>query len=173
MISKKIIITGLIAGSSLLVGTTVFALNPQGFEAEAFSSFSADQQTAIQNAHDIMHDAEEQAHAVLDAAGVDRQSMHEAMQLYRKSQNEKFQHAIASDDYATFVALVAGTPMADSITEADFKQLVEAYKLKEAGDIEGARAIIRELGKDVGFLGDMRHAAFGAGPRGERMHQDQ
>jgi hypothetical protein len=55
--------------------------------------------------------------------------------------------------------------MAEAIdSETDFTKLVEAHELREAGDHDGARAIMEELGLEGrgGFGG------FGHGPRGER-----
>lgn len=169
MISKRVIIPGLLVGAALAVGTTAFAFYPEGFNMEAISSFSVDQQNAIEQAEEIRKAADEQAQAVLDAAGVDQEAMHEAMHTYREAQGEKMKAVLDSGDYSTFVTLIADTPMADTMTEDIFNKMVEANKLREAGDDEGARAIMDELrDQGVGFFGP--HSGFG--PR-EGHHADE
>ena len=54
--------------------------------------------------------------------------------------------AIENNDYSAWAAAVAGTPRADSIDASNFSKLVEAHALREAGDHDGARAIMEELG---------------------------
>jgi len=59
-----------------------------------------------------------------------------------------FENAIESGDYATFKSLTNGKalPNAPEITEEIFQKLVEAHKLRKAGDKEGAEKIMTELG---------------------------
>lgn len=64
-----------------------------------------------------------------------------------REEHEKIKTAIENDDYAAFQAAVANSPMEAKIdSEAKFNQLVEAKELKESGDIQGAIAIMTELG---------------------------
>jgi len=60
-----------------------------------------------------------------------------------------FKNAIESGDYQTFKNLTSGLPKpsdAPEITEEIFQKLVEAHKLRKAGDKEGALKIMTELG---------------------------
>jgi len=71
--------------------------------------------------------------------------------------------AIDANDYNVFVE-VAPDKLTEAITsEADFARFVEAKELKEAGDREGAAAIMTELGIEKGDKGG-KHG--GRGHRG-------
>ena len=60
---------------------------------------------------------------------------------------EAIKEAIATNDYSTWFELMSDHPKAeDFINEVNFTKLVEAYRLKESGDIEGAKVIMEELG---------------------------
>ncbi len=54
------------------------------------------------------------------------------------------QAAIEADDYEAFLELIAESPWVDRVDEEIFNILVEAHALREAGDIEGARALLDE-----------------------------
>lgn len=54
--------------------------------------------------------------------------------------------AIENNDYQAFAEATADAPFADNINEETFAKLVEAHNLREAGDHEGAKAIMEELG---------------------------
>lgn len=54
--------------------------------------------------------------------------------------------AVEANDYDAFVAATADAPFADQVDEAFFQKFVEAHSLREAGDMEGAKAIMDDLG---------------------------
>lgn len=159
----KLIIPTLVLGTLLVGGATASAFFPGSYNSEAFSDFSADQQAAIEEAFTIRQTAHDEAESVLEAAGVDREALHEAMHDYRDEQHEAMKAALESGDYAAFQALVADTPVAESLTEDVFNKLVEAHSLREAGDYEGARVIMSEL-EDLGIRG----FGIGKGHHGDR-----
>ncbi len=125
-----------------------------------------EQTTALETAREIHETAHAEAEQVLKDAGIDETKMreiHDAMREAHKESFEAVKTAIENNDYAAFISAVADTPMADVIdTEADFAKLVEAHELREAGDHDGARAIMDELG----FEGRGGFGGFGHGPRG-------
>lgn len=163
LIKKKIIIPGLFLGALLATGATASAFYPGTLDLAAFADFSDTQKAAIEDAFEIRQTAEAEATAVLDAAGVDREAMHEAMHEYRDVQREAFDAALEANDYEAFAELVANTPMADDLTQEVFAKLVEAHTLREAGDDDGARAIMEALKTDLGVEG---FPGFGPGGRG-------
>ena len=83
-----------------------------------------------------------------------------AKHAQRKATHEAARTAIENNDYNAWAAAVAGTPQADKVDATTFSKLVAAHSLREAGDHEGARAIMQELGLE-------RHHGKG-GKRGGR-----
>jgi len=79
--------------------------------------------------------------------------------------------ALENNDYAAFQSAVAGTPLADEVTAENFSKFVEAHKLMESGDHEGAKTIMDELGIK-GPKGDHgpEHGPGKGGPRGEHSN---
>lgn len=70
---------------------------------------------------------------------------------------DAMKEALDNADYEAFKELKADKPMSDKITEENFDKFVESHNLREAGDHEGARAIMEELGLQM----------KGPGPRGD------
>lgn len=54
--------------------------------------------------------------------------------------------AIEAGDYEAWLEATEGRKFAGKITEEDFLQIVEAHNLMQAGDKEGAKEIMKELG---------------------------
>jgi len=63
-----------------------------------------------------------------------------------QARHEAARTALENNDYAAWVNAHVGTPMANTVDEATFAKLVEAHRLHEAGDHEGARTIMEEIG---------------------------
>jgi hypothetical protein len=165
MIKKQYGIPALVIGLMVLGGSTAYAFGPGGFDAAAFSSFTASEQAALEKAYAIREAAETEAKAVLDAAGITQEELHDAMRAYGEKQHAKLAEALENNDYDAFVALTAGGPNADKLTKEVFATLVEIHTLEEAGDHEGAMELRKDL-KDSGFVG---HGGFGGhGPMGPR-----
>lgn len=59
---------------------------------------------------------------------------------------KKIDEAFTNKDFVTFKTLIANTPFATVVTEETFTKLVQAHVLREAGDKEGSRKIMEELG---------------------------
>lgn len=70
----------------------------------------------------------------------------EAQQQAHREAREAMREAIENNDYQTFVATRAGDTNAPEVTVETFAKMVQAHTLREAGDIEGARAIMEEIG---------------------------
>lgn len=157
MKKSKYLIPALAVGV-LFSGGAIYAFGGPAWNAEIYKSFSADEQSAIKQAFEIRSTANEEARAVLEKAGVDIEAMREAEMKGHKAHHEEMEKVMESGDYQAFLKLVEGSPMADDITEAKFNKMVEAHKLMKAGDREGAREIMDELGVGgKGFGGAGRH----------------
>lgn len=67
----------------------------------------------------------------------------------KQNHKQAFNAALENNNYTAFKALLANTknkPNTPEITEAIFAKMVEAHKLKLAGDTAGAKKIMDELG---------------------------
>ncbi|MBU2103818.1 hypothetical protein KKD95_02285 [Patescibacteria group bacterium] len=165
MIKKRYSVPALILGISMIGGSTAFAMGPGGFNLAAFSSFSTDEQAAIQQANDIQSEARTQAQAVLEAAGVTQDEMRKAMGTYHEQQRANIEATLEDNDYAGYAALVAGSPQADALTEDVFSKLVEIHQLQKDGDREGAMELRKELA-DSGFKMGGGHGSRPDGGKG-------
>lgn len=130
--------------------TSASAFTGTGFLNNLNVDLADSQKTALETAHDIREEAREKAQQVLEDAGIDDAKMreiHDAMRDAREASYKAIETAVTNNDYAAFTTAVANTPLADTIdTEAEFAKFVEAHALREAGDHDGARAILEELG---------------------------
>jgi hypothetical protein len=146
---------------------SAYAFTGGTFPMSAFSSFSSGQQAAIEKSQEIMANARTEADKVLSDAGISREDMRTAMDAFHTEHMKAVDAALDDGDYAAFKEAVAGTPMADEVTEATFAKLVEIRKLQQSGDRAGAQALWKELA-DSGFKGPfwggmMMHHGFGPG----------
>jgi Spy/CpxP family protein refolding chaperone len=83
--------------------------------------------------------------------------------------HEAMQTALENNDYAAFVTATADAPFADQVDEAFFAKMVEAHTLRQAGDNEGADAIMEELG--MGPRGGHDEHGMGMGGPGNADHE--
>lgn len=157
MKKSKYLIPALAIGI-LFSGGALYAFGGPVWNSETYKNFSTEEQNAIKQAFEIRSTANEEARAVLEKAGVDMEAMHEAGRGERQARHEEMEKVMESGDYQAFLKLVEGSPMADDITEAKFNKMVQAHKLMKAGDREGAREIMDELGVGgKGFGGPGKH----------------
>lgn len=63
----------------------------------------------------------------------------------RNAHMEATRVALENNDFTAFAEAVAGTPMETKVDAATFAKMVEAFNLREAGDHDGARAIMEAL----------------------------
>lgn len=64
----------------------------------------------------------------------------------RQARHEALRVAITNNDYEAFKNAIVDTPLADKVSTENFAKFVEAHRLHEAGDHDGAKAIMDELG---------------------------
>lgn len=152
----KFVAIPLLLGVVLVGGAaSVFAFSPADITGAAFENFSAEEREAIQKAFEIRQAAEEEARDVLDEAGLSEEEIREAIQAAHEAAREKLEAALEANDYESFVELSADAPFADSMNEDLFDKMVEAHDLRESGDEEGAREIMKGLGLEKGGFGSM------------------
>lgn len=78
------------------------------------------------------------------------------------AQHEAIEEALEAGDYETWSELIGNHPMSGQITAENFDQLVQMHELMQAGDREGAQAIVDELGlQGPGPGGRGGHGGFG------------
>jgi hypothetical protein len=82
----------------------------------------------------------------VSAASIDKTLTKGNKSDFKTERHQEMMEIIDSEDYGAWQEMVAGRPMAEKITEADFARLVEAHRLAQAGDYVGAKEIKEELG---------------------------
>jgi ABC-type transport system substrate-binding protein len=114
--------------------------------------FSAEQKAALKQARELHKQGKhDEAIALLESAGLpDRPMMGRRMpgQVPPEMREHRadVREAVLNGDYAAFQELTKDAPFASKIDEATFNTLHEAAKLREAGDLEGAKALLDEAG---------------------------
>ncbi len=128
--------------------------------------------SALEEAHELKQAGAERedVKAVIEAAGLDRDDLKEIRQRMhevRKENRAAVKAAVEANDYNAFTD-VAPEKLTDAIdSAADFAKLVEAHELREAGDKEGAKEIMAELGIEKPERGGHK-----GGMHGERPEQN-
>jgi len=130
-----------------LAASSAYAFNPE-FLAKA--GLSSDQIAAFEEAHELKKKGDKDAaRNILAAAGIDLDTLEEVRTVFHKEHalhHEAVESAIKTGDYGTFMSIERKGQLAKITDESDFDKLVEAHALREAGDKEGARLIMEELG---------------------------
>ncbi len=128
---------------------------------------------ALEEAREIRETAHEEAKAVLEKAGITDERMkeiHGAMREAHKAEREAVRAAVEANDYEAFKTAVTNSPMATEIDTAEkFAKLVEAHELRENGDLDGAKAIMEELGLKGPHMGGQ---GMGGGRGGDRPTEE-
>jgi hypothetical protein len=132
-----------------LVAAPAFAHGMGGARPE----LTDEQKTALEQVRELHKQGKrDEAHALLESAGLPARPLmikfHSRMggdEKMREQHGAVFE-AIQNGDFATFQELTKDAPFAGEMDEATFAKLAEAHKLREAGDTEGAKAILDEAG---------------------------
>ncbi len=172
--TKQTVLPALLLGLTLVgAGSVALAdFTPSQLPAAVLSKFTAAQQTALTQAHDIRVKADVEAKAVLTAAGLTEKDMHTAMDSYRDTELKAMDTALTNNDYAAFTTLIANSPDASAMTTDIFAKLVKIHALEVSGDRAGAMTLRKEL-RDAGFKGMGMMGGHGMGegrghgPRGD------
>ncbi len=135
-----------------LVAAPVFAQDANGMNA-ARPELSDEQKATLEQVRELHKQGKrDEAHALLESAGFPMRPMmmarHNRKDVRKdmRERHEAIRSAVQSGDYAAFQELTKDAPFASEMAEAVFKTLVEASKLREAGDVQGAKTLIDESG---------------------------
>ncbi len=156
-----------------ITATSVSAFSDASLISKLNINLNDSEKAALEEAAEIRETAHEEAKQVLEDAGITDERMteiREAMHKARHAEREAVKAAVEANDYEAFNTAIADSPMASEIDSAEkFAKLVEAHNLRESGDIDGAKAIMEELGlKGPGMGG----RGFGGGRGGDRPNED-
>lgn len=146
---------------SLLVPVAAFAVTATSVSAYNNDWFTKldldltdDQLSALEQADEIRREANDEARAILEDAGIDNEKMREIGSAFRaqsRAHMDVVREAIEANDYDAYRTAVYDTPMADVIdTEEAFATLVKAYELRESGDYAAARELMDGLHPTTG-----------------------
>jgi ABC-type transport system substrate-binding protein len=124
-------------------------INAVGADSKLAGEVTEDEFSTFVEAKQLKEEGNiEEAQALLEEIGVTkgfRKGKHHRKQ-FDTEKHEAIEAAIEANDYAAWLAAVGDTPKAEMITEETFPILVEIHQLKEAGDHEGARDLMEEIG---------------------------
>lgn len=156
-----------------ITATSVSAYSSDIFE-KINIDLSSDEIAALETAHELRKEGDRDgAIEVLEDAGLGREDLQEirqAVREYRQEVRAEVREAVENEDYDDFIDAAAGTKLGEAIeSESDFELLLEAKELRDAGDKEGAKAIMEELG--IERPGKHKHGWRGGSERGERFQQ--
>lgn len=159
----------------IIIPVAAFAVTATGvsaFSADRLATLDLDltdsQIAALEEAHELRDAGAERTEIkeMLEEAGIDkdlRKEIRAAVKEERKTVREAIKATVETGDYDAFTKAAEGTKIAEIVdTEAEFGLLVEAHELKEAGDKEGAKEIMEELGFEKPDRGERGER----GPRG-------
>lgn len=109
-----------------------------------FEDLTDEQKVVLEEAKILRESGDEEgAKQILEDAGIEHFSGHHGM---RGGKGGAIREAVTNNDYDAFVEATQNSPFADLVSEDLFATLKEAHELHEAGDHEGARALMEESG---------------------------
>lgn len=110
-------------------------------------SLTEEQQAVVDEARALREAGDrEGARELLEEAGIPLRGHTGHGGPFGSGKGRAVHEAILANDYSAFTDAIKDAPFADMVNEALFATLVEAHDLREAGDYEGARALMEELG---------------------------
>lgn len=125
--------------------------------------------TALEQAREVRSTSREDAKKILQDAGIDKAKVKEVRQTIRTEVKSHFiaaRTAVTNNDYAAFKDAIGDSKLSQKVeNEADFGKLVQAQALYKAGNVEGAKNLLNELGiNHVGVIAQhiKSHRLFGA-----------
>lgn len=105
------------------------------------------QKTVLDQMHDLRMDGKfDEANALREQSGLPQMGRGRGQSAEMQAHREVVQTALENNDYQAFLTAIDGTPREEGMTPEIFAKMREAHTLREAGDFDGARAIMDELG---------------------------
>ena len=155
---------------ALLIPIAAFAVTVTG--ASAFNSpvlenagLDTGQIAAFEQAHELRESGDKDAaRDILMNAGVDMDTMRgvrDAMKEHRAQMHEAVEEALENGDYDAFLKAVQDSPMEEKVdSPEEFDLFIEAHELRESGDKEGAREVMKDLGFEGKMMGGKGHGMY-------------
>lgn len=106
------------------------------------TELSPEQKQALEQIRELREEGNFEAIKAL----VEENDLHFLAKHHRGEKRIDARTAIENNDYNAFVVAAENAPFAENVDEEFFAEMVAAYNLRQSGDIEGARAIMRNLG---------------------------
>ncbi|MBX9907049.1 hypothetical protein K2X96_04110 [Patescibacteria group bacterium] len=171
---KKIALATLPALALIILGSSVAS----AYSPRAFAELTEEQRSALEEARELFKEgSRDEAKEVLKEAGLPEFRGHgkgHGMKDMTEEEREKMaikhqalKEAVENNDFAAFKEATLDAPFRDMVTEENFTKLVEANKLREAGDKEGAFEILKELGFGKGMHRSPMGSHMMGGQKGE------
>lgn len=158
-----------------VTATGVSAFNPDALD-RVDVAITDNQVAALEEAHALRQAGADRSEIkeVLEATGLDRETMKEIRSAVHEAQQETREAvkaavaAVAAEDYQAFLEVAPDRLLTAIASESDFALLLEAAELRAAGDKEGAQDIMSELGIEKP---DREGKGLRGGERGERTER--
>ncbi len=144
----------------MIIPVALFAVTATGVSAfntdmldKIDVSLTDTQIIALEEAHELRESGadHEEIKALLEAVDLDREKMREiktAVREVREENREAVKVTLETNDYAAFQATAPDQLLETINSEATFQLLVDAHELRVAGDKEGAKEIMSDLGME-------------------------
>jgi len=106
-----------------------------------------EQKTVLDQMHDLRIDGKfDEVNALREQSGFPQMGRGRGQSAEMQTHREAVQTALENNDYQAFLIAIDGTQREEGMTPEIFAKTREAYILRKAGDFEGARVIMDELG---------------------------
>lgn len=156
---------------TLVLGGVLIASNAYAFGLGTSPSLTEEQKNVLQEARELRESGDrEGAQELLKNIGVDLKALRADRKLHKeemKKKHDEIKTAILNNDYNLFKELTADAPIKDGVTKEIFAKMVEAHQLRESGDMEGAKEIMKEIG-----FNQNHHGHHGEGKGEGFRHQE-
>jgi len=162
---------------TLVLGGVLMASNAYAFGLGTAPSLTEEQKNVLQEARELRESGDrEGAQELLKNIGVDLKTLRADRKMHKeemKKKHDEIKSAIENNDYDLFKELTADAPIKDDVTQEIFAKMVEAHELRENGDIEGAKAIMEEIGFAPHGPHGPHHDGEGKGFRHQEGQEDK
>lgn len=145
---KRAAIAAPLMALAITLSSTAYAAEEGKSKPDFKVELTASQKETLKEIRALRHAGNhEEAKRLGEEAGLHAQKreMKEMRKLSEESK-AKLDAALAAKDYAAFKELTKGVPFGAELTEVQFITLAQAHALREAGDHEGARKLMRDAG---------------------------
>ena len=158
-LSKRAVFSGALILAGVCVTSTAFAFGPFNVE-----NMTPEQQGVLEQVNTLREEGNcDEAQKLIQEA--DLRGLMGKRVGHQSEKGGMLREAIENNDFEALQELAEGTRLANMIDEETFNKRVEAYQLREAGDYQGAREIMQEIGAGKGFR-DGTENGRGMGMRG-------